>query len=177
MGLERGKDFVINIDQLTVASFQQLANNHNVGMLFLGTHKYLFNLSVYDSTATFSTQYFNGNSYIKQKNHYFDQKIKGKTVSQAVVDLLNDPEASVAELERFLIAAMAKRGEEHKEPIIKGEYIDIADCLKFKVMKMWIGGGTITYKHSNDKMQKQIPIVKAKDAKALKAFYLDDMKS
>ena len=177
MALIQNTDYVINIDKPEVSAFSSLANNHNVGMLFLGTHNYLFNIEVFDFEATFSSQYFQGQTYFIQENMYFVEKIEGKPIPEAIVDMLNDPDADTQELERFLLATIAERGNQQKQAAIGGEYIDINRCKKFVVKKMWIGGGSISFKYPEDTIQKQIPIVKASDAKLLKAFYTNDMKS
>lgn len=89
---------------------------------------------------------------IKCKVLYFSTRLAFGPTPQAIVDDLNDPDANVRELERFLVAAMAERGNTQKKITFGDAYIDIIRCKKFVVKKMWIGGGSESYKYPEDKI-------------------------
>lgn len=174
MAIQRGKDYAMNLESTGADAFRKLANNANVGYLFIGTDNYFFAAEVLDATLDISFEYIAGESYTVSKTTYFEQKLKGKSAPEMISELLNDPETTVEDLEAFFLGILPKRGEKKKEGGLSGEYIDIQNSSLFKVKKMWIGGGVITYK--DEKGRKQIPIVKGGDAKVLKEFYQGKMK-
>jgi len=174
MAVQLGKDYILNIENISPNAFRALANNFNVGYLFIGTDNYFFACEVLDTTLDISFDYVAGESYVVSKTTYFEQKLKGKAVPEMISELLNNEETTVADLEVFFLSILSKRAKGKKENGLSGEYIDIQACELFKVKKMWIGGGTITYK--DEGRRKQIPLTKAKDAKLLKEFYQGKMK-
>lgn len=174
MAIQKGKDYAINLENTSPQAFRALANNFNVGYLFLGTDNYFFAVEVLDSTLDISFKYTAGESYVVSKTTYFEQKLKGKSAPEVISELLNDEETTMEDVEAFFVGILPKRGEQKKEGGLSGEYIDIQACELFKVKKMWIGGGTITYKDAGGR--RQIPITQGNDAKLLKEFYEGKMK-
>lgn len=173
MALQHGKDYVSNVPDPTPQKLLALANRQDVGSWVVCTPNYYFSIGLFDTKLQ---QESLGDGEWLSRNIYTAIDLEGKSVLQLVTDLMRRDHISVEEFEGFVYEFLEKLRENAKYKELVGDIIDIQKAEKFKVTKLWVGGGSVKFKYPG-KRQRAFPIMRADLAKAMKKFYLEHGRS